>query len=109
MKMTAISRVIANFLNLLFAVFLISLSIHLIHLAIGHIPESFQVESAVDSIFNAILLIPLAIVVFGLDIIIFAGIIWEGKKKIFRAFKRRSGREFNGGRPKMVLVKIIEA
>lgn len=91
MKMTVISRVIANFFHLIFAVLLIALSVHLIHLAFGHILESFQVENAVDSIFSAIWLITVAIVVFDLGIIIFDEIIWEGRKKSLSEFKR----EFN--------------
>ena len=89
--MTVISRVIANFFHLVFAVLLIALSVHLSHLAIGHILESFQAENAVDSIFNAIWLITVAIVVFDLGIIIFDEIIWEGRKKSLSEFKR----EFN--------------
>jgi len=105
MKMTVISQAIANFFHLIFAVLLVALSVHLIHLAIGHILESFQVDNAVDAIFNAIWLITVAIVVFDLGIIIFDEIIWEGRKKSLSEFKR----EFNKFLIVIITALLIES
>lgn len=87
MHPSVIPRTCANLIQLALSLILVVLSLHLIHLAIGHILNSFQVVDAVDEIFNAIWLITVAIAVFDLAGIIFEEISWEGTKKDLREFR----------------------
>lgn len=87
MKLLAVPRVIANLIQVVFAVILVTLSLHLIHLALGHILHSFQAEEAVEDIFSAIWLITVALAVFDLGGIIFDEIAWRSTKKELKEFK----------------------
>jgi uncharacterized membrane protein len=87
MKIVFISRVISNLVHLALSIILIVLSIHLIHLAVGHILNSFRIEDAVDEIFNALWLVTVALAVFDLAIILFDEIVWTGSRKYLKEFK----------------------
>jgi len=87
MKLATIPRIIANVVQLVFSIILVILSLHLIHLAIGHILNSFKVEEVVEEIFRAIWLITVALAVFDLGGIIFDEIVWGGSKKELKEFQ----------------------
>jgi len=86
-KLVTIPRIIANVVQLTFSIILVILSLHLIHLAIGHILHSFEVEEVVEQIFSAIWLITVALAVFDLAGIIFDEIVWGGTKKELKEFQ----------------------
>jgi hypothetical protein len=87
MKLIIIPRVIANLIQLVFSIILVILSLHLIHLAIVHILNSFNIETAVEEIFSGIWLITVALAVFDLAGIIFDEISWGGSKKELKEFQ----------------------
>lgn len=87
MKLLAVPRVIANLIQLVFSIVLVILSLHLIHLGIGHILNSFLAQEPVEEIFSAIWLITVALAVFDLGGIIFDEIGWGGSKKEVKEFK----------------------
>lgn len=87
MHPSVIPRTCANLIQLTLSLILVVLSLHLIHLAIGHILFSFQADEAVDEIFNAIWLITVALAVFDLAGIIFEEISWQGTRKDLREFR----------------------
>ena len=87
MRLLTVPRMIANLIQLAFSIILVVLALHLVHLAIGHILYSFQVEAAVEEIFSAIWLITVALAVFDLGGIIFDEITWGGTKKELKEFK----------------------
>ena len=87
MKLILVPRIIANVIQLVFSILLAVLSLHLIHLALGYILNSFQVESPVDEIFNALWLLTVALAVFDLAGIIFDEITWRDAQKELREFK----------------------
>lgn len=81
------SRISANIIQLLFSFILVILSLHLIHLAIGHIINSFNADEVVVEVFSAIWLITVALAVFDLAGIIFEEISWDGSKKEVKEFQ----------------------
>jgi len=87
MKLHTVPRVIANLIQLVLSIILVVLALHLIHLAIGHVLHSFQVEEAVEEILNAIWLITVALAVFDLGGILFDEIAWGGTRKELKEFK----------------------